>query len=218
MWVKICGIRDVPTVRWVAELKPDAIGINFFRGSPRCVDEATAKDITSALPSSVEAVGVFVDQSVVDIIRICRKCQILTAQLHDDYSLADVETCGNAGLSVIRVIRLSGQVWPIHLAAELDQQASRHNIRYLVDAHVPGAYGGTGQVVPWELLHAHWQKDWPPLILAGGLTIDNVHEAIQAVKPFGVDVASGVETSPGVKDRMRVRQFIDSTRRATPGD
>jgi phosphoribosylanthranilate isomerase len=92
----------------------------------------------------------------------------------------------------------------------------RNDIRYLIDAQVPGAWGGTGQVVPWDLLKSRWQADWPPLILAGGLTPDNVGEAIASANPHGVDVASGVESSPGVKDRNKVQHFIQQARLADP--
>lgn len=214
MWVKICGIRDVATARWVAELSPDAIGLNFYKGSPRCVDEAVARAIASELPRGVEAVGVFVDHSPADIVRICRACGITTAQLHGDYADSDINACQDAGLKVIRVVRL-GHEWPVGLSDGLDE--SSREIRYLIDAQVNGAYGGTGQTAPWKLLASKWQPGWPPLILAGGLTPDNVSEAIAAVRPFGVDISSGVETAPGVKDPQRVRRFIESARCESPG-
>jgi phosphoribosylanthranilate isomerase len=216
MWVKICGINDVDTARWVAELSPDAIGLNFYSGSPRCVDASTARRIVRALPPyAVEFIGVFVDHEPADIIRICRECEIWKAQLHGDYSLADVDACLEA-IEVIRVVRFRGKEWPLELTSELNKLTShqRHNMHYLADAHVPSAYGGTGQTAPWQLLASHW-PDWPPLILAGGLTPDNVSAAIQAVRPFGVDVASGVESSPGVKDRQRVERFIEQARFST---
>lgn len=209
MWVKICGIRDVATARWVAELSPDAIGLNFYQGSPRCVDEATAKAIAAELPTRVEAVGVFVDHSAPDVVRVCQSCGIATAQLHGDYTLADVATCHDEGLRVIRVVRLESE-WPEGLSDELENAAQ--GVRYLIDAQVKGAYGGTGQTVPWEMLGSEWRSGWPPLILAGGLTPDNVSEAIAAVRPFGVDVASGVESAPGIKDKQRVERFIKTAR------
>ncbi len=216
MWVKICGINDALTAAWVAELDPNAIGLNFYSGSPRRVDEVTATKITKAVPDNVEAVGVFVEHSVSDIIRVCRDCGISTAQLHGDYSLDDVDVCREAGLKVIRVVRLRGQEWPKELAAEMESIATQkdNDIRYLIDAQVPGAWGGTGQTVPWDLLKSQWRADWRPLILAGGLTPDNVHEAIARTNPYGVDVASGVEVSPGMKDRVKVQQFIHRVRLA----
>lgn len=215
MWVKICGINDALTAAWVAQLAPDAIGLNFYSGSPRRVDETTATKITDALPENVEAVGVFVDHSVSDIIRVCRDCGVPTAQLHGDYSLDDVDICREAGLQVIRVVRLRGQEWPAEMTAELElSETQNSDIRYLIDAQVPGAWGGTGQTVPWDLLKSQWRADWRPLILAGGLTPDNVHEAIGRTHSYGVDVASGVEISPGVKDRDKVQQFIHRARLA----
>lgn len=214
MWVKICGIRDAVTARWVADLSPDAIGLNFYEGSPRRVDEATAKSIACELPRAVEIVGVFVDHSPAEISRICGACGISAAQLHGDYTANDVIACQTSGLNVIRVVRL-GHEWPAGLSDELDQ--SSRVARVLVDAQVQGAFGGTGRTAPWELLASRWQPGWPPLILAGGLTPDNVGQAIDAVGPYGVDVSSGVESAPGVKDRERVGRFIESARRASPG-
>ncbi len=216
MWVKICGIKDIPTAQWVAALSPDAIGINFFAGSPRYVTEYVATAIVDVLPANVAAVGVFVDQPIDEVIRICGKCGIPTAQLHGDYSLADVDACIDAGLGVIRIVRLNEE-WPSDLTAELDQLSRQQqcDIRYLVDAHVPGTFGGTGKTAPWNLLRSRWQTGWPPLILAGGLTPDNVSEAIDAVHPFGVDVASGVESSPAGKDQSKVQAFIERAHQAT---
>lgn len=218
MWVKVCGINDVTTAAWVTELAPDAIGLNFFQRSPRLVDEATAKAIAQSLPDNVEAVGVFVDLPVRDIIRLCRHCSIGTAQLHGDYSRNDVAACRDADLRVIHVVRLRGDEWPNDLNAELDWHARQSDgtLRCLVDAQVPGAWGGTGQTVSWKVLKSHWQPDWPPLILAGGLTPDNVREAITQVQPFGVDVASGVESAPAIKDRSKVQQFIHQARLTAP--
>lgn len=212
MWIKICGVTTLDDARESVSTGADAIGLNFFVGSKRRVDEETARAIVAALPPEVEPVGVFVNQSVEEIRRICSACGIRTAQLHGDEppelaaSLPEV--------AVIRAFRvdernLEGLGDRIHR----DREAGARLRACLVDAYVQGGYGGTGRTAPWSLLASAWNRnEWPPLILAGGLTPENVSEAVRAVRPWGVDVASGVESAPGRKDLDKVRRFIAACR------
>ncbi|REJ87547.1 MAG: phosphoribosylanthranilate isomerase [Planctomycetota bacterium] len=211
MWIKICGIRNVETAERVAALAPDAIGLNFYDQSPRCVEQETAAKIVAGLPPDVEPVAVFVNATAERVAEVCRTCGIRTVQLHGDESPEFVGRLN--GLQVIRAFRVGDGDLP-SIAADLDRyQTLGIPLRAcLIDARVEGAYGGTGHTAPWETLATGWQADWPPLILAGGLKPDNIRQAIEVVHPWGVDVASGVESSSGGKDLNSVAAFIASAR------
>jgi phosphoribosylanthranilate isomerase len=208
MKVKICGIRDVATARAVAALRPDAIGLNFFPRSARCVDEATAAEIVRTLPSGVEAWGVFVNHPLEEIRRIADLCGLNAVQLHGDEPPEAIAAL--APLRIVRAFRV-GDAGLDELAAYLDGCRALGHLpdACLIDARVEGRYGGTGTLAPWELLASDPRRaQWPPLVLAGGLTPENVAAGIETVRPWGVDVAGGVERSPGVKDVGRVARFI----------
>jgi phosphoribosylanthranilate isomerase len=212
MWVKICGIRDVETARTVADLRPDAIGLNFFPQSPRLVDVRMAERICRALPVEVEPIGVFVNHDADDVLSICQHCRITTVQLHGDESPQAAVHLAEQGLDVIRAVRVDEaaiQQLPGTIAAH--SAASLRGV--LVDSRASGQFGGTGITAPWEPLAAAWKCEWPSLILAGGLTPANVALAVASVRPWGVDTASGVESSPGVKDLALVKDFITAARR-----
>jgi phosphoribosylanthranilate isomerase len=215
MWIKICGIRDRATAEAVARLAPDAIGLNFYSRSPRHVTPAAAAEIVRGLPPSIEPVGVFVNHPRAEVIDLCRLCGLATIQLHGDESPEFV-----ARLPQFRIIR-AYRIGPEGLdgvAADLERCAAL-GVRLaacLIEAHVPGVYGGTGEQAPWNLLSDGWRTDlWPPLVLAGGLTPHNVAAAIAVTHPWGVDVASGVEMAPGEKDLARVERFVQAARAAS---
>ncbi len=220
MWTKICGIRDLETAAKIAALKPDAIGLNFFVKSPRRVDVETAVKISEALPSDIERVGLFVNHSNEDVLQICRECSLGTAQLHGDETpefLAELQTA-DSDLKLLRAFRVDADSG----CAEIEEFLARCEVLgvtldgCLVDSRVEGEYGGTGHSAPWDLLRGQYDsRRWPRLILAGGLTPDNVADAICIVSPVGVDVASGVESSRGVKDLNLVADFIEAARRAS---
>ncbi len=218
MWIKICGIKNQESARAVADLHPSAIGLNFYRKTPRCVDGDVAQTITRELDKSVEFVGLFVNHTLAEVISICDHTGIKTLQIHGDESeefLASVLQ-QRPDLQLVRAFRIGDEgLQPI---AKYLANCARLNVpihRVLVDSHVKDQYGGTGQTVAWETVAHEYRYDtWPPLILAGGLTADNVAAAIQAVRPWGVDVSSGVESSTGVKDPEKVREFIANARAA----
>lgn len=212
MKVKICGLRDVATAKAVAALRPDAIGLNFFARSVRVVEESTAAAIVRALPPEVEAWGVFVNHSAEDIRRIAHTCGLHAVQLHGDEPPELLATLSS--LRVIRAFRI-GEAGLDEMAAYLERCRALGAMpeACLIDARVEGTYGGTGRVPPWDILAAdHRRAGWPPLILAGGLNPENVAAGITAVRPWGVDVAGGVESSPGLKDLERVSRFISAAR------
>lgn len=206
-WVKICGVRDVATARWVAALRPDAIGLNFYERSPRHVSVTTAAEIVRTLPPDVEPVAVFVNASATTVRTVCEACGIHSVQLHGDESPEFAAGLGD--LDVIRAYRVEGDDWrPI--AGDIERLASL-GVRLracLVEPRVPGVYGGGGHTLPWERLQAWAVEAWPPLLLAGGLNPSNVGEAVRLCRPWGVDVAGGVESAPGIKDAALVRAFI----------
>ncbi len=216
MWVKICGITDESTAEAVCGLSPDAIGLNFHPPSPRSVSRVVAARIVKLVPDEVLRVGVFVNRAAREIEDLANKCRLDQIQLHGDESpeqIADVRS-RLPDTPVIRAWRMAGDS-----LADLEEHLSICRTLgielagCLIDSRVPGAYGGTGHTVAWDALVRAYRRDvWPPLILAGGLTPDNVSDAIRSTQPWGVDVASGVESAPGVKDIELVRQFIANAR------
>lgn len=217
MWVKLCGIRDVDTALAAAEAGADAIGLNFFEKSPRCVDVETVRAIATSLPPYVTPVGLFVNHSLRDVVEITETCHLATLQFHGDETPAEIAavTRERPGLRIIRAFRFDGDLAPLRRELEALAELDVTPTAVLVDANVKGAYGGTGHTVPWLALAESWDESaFPPLILAGGLTPENVAEAIEVVQPWGVDTASGVESVKAVKDRDRMRRFVAAAKDA----
>ncbi len=228
MWIKICGLNDPAIAREIAGLRPDAIGLNFYKPSVRSVSLETARAIVNDLPPEVDAIGVFVDSATDEMRQAIESCRLRGVQFHSarlDDSLDELVGTGRSDARDQRTKKTSlRRVRAFQIGARglapLEEYVARSRGRtlpvdaFLVDAQVEGAYGGTGKRAPWELVRREYQtENWPPLILAGGLRPENVAEAIDAVRPWGVDVASGVESSPGVKDVELVTRFIDEARR-----
>jgi phosphoribosylanthranilate isomerase len=217
MWIKICGLNDPAAARAIAELRPDAIGLNFYEKSVRRVTQEVARQIVDDLPDAVQPVGVFVDPTIETVAQTADQCRLEAVQIHssgpDCFSRLNE---ARASLKRIRAFQV-GTPDLKSLAAyfDRDRHFSTPVDAFLVDAYSESLFGGTGKIVSWDLLRNEYQKqEWPPLILAGGLRPENVGEAIEAVRPWGVDVASGVESAPGVKDVALVERFIDEARRA----
>jgi len=200
--VKICGVTDAEAARQAVAAGADAIGINFYPRSPRCVDEATARAIVDAVAGRALTVGVFVDWPADDLEPLKQRVGLACVQLHGDES---PEYVARFLPHAYKALRLRG---PESLA-----EAARYGGEHLlVDAYVPGEPGGTGARSDWNLAAqiARTRK----VTLAGGLNPDNVAAAIRAVQPFCVDVASGVETRPGHKDPALVEAFITAAKNA----
>jgi phosphoribosylanthranilate isomerase len=219
MWVKICGVRDEAAMTSVALARPDAIGLNFFPRSPRYIAPAVAAELVTMLPTGIEIIGVFVNATRDrgdEIASIVRQVGLHGVQFHGDETPDDVGAvmlACPAGTKSIRSWIADGDWSRLPKYAQECRDLGVELFAILMDTHAPGQYGGTGQTVDWSALQTHYDfAHWPSLILAGGLKPENVADAIHAVQPWGVDVASGVESSPGVKDPERVRQFVEAAR------
>ncbi|QDV51434.1 phosphoribosylanthranilate isomerase [Gimesia fumaroli] len=219
MWVKICGIQDPDTACMIADLGASALGLNFYSPSPRSIDVAQALKIKTAMSDRDTAlVGLFVKHSLIEVKSVCNELDLKIVQLHGDEPpefLAELVQ-SFPELKIIRAFRAKEpDLSPLtDFLTECDQCGKRPDY-VLIDAYSPQAYGGTGHVAPWEMIHDQYrEREWPPLILAGGLTPQNVAEAIQTVKPFGVDTASGVENAPGIKSQDMVKEFLIEAEKA----
>jgi phosphoribosylanthranilate isomerase len=202
--IKICGITNLDDALAAVEAGADALGFNFYRESPRFVKSDVVKKIVAKLPPFVLPVGVFVNEDVKIVRDWMDDCGLAIAQLHGDEAAA---YCDLLGRPVMKAIRLKDRGSLLALA----EYKGRARVRgFVVDAFSSAAYGGTGQVTDWNL--AAEVAKAAPVLLAGGLTQDNVAEAIRAVRPHGVDVSSGVESAPGKKDRAKVQAFIKAAK------
>ena len=199
--VKICGTTSLKDAFLAVESGADAIGFIFYKMSPRNISQKEAKEIILQLPPFIETVGVFVNETSDKINRIAEQCKLNSIQLHGEESPA---LCRRVKRKVIKAFRVKN-------ADSLKSIASYDVSGFLLDSYNGGSKGGTGQVFDWNL--ALRVKKQGPVILAGGLNPYNVFTAIHRVKPYGVDVCSGVENSPGIKDHEKVRAFIKSVRR-----
>jgi len=194
--VKICGITRPEDAEAAVHLGADAIGFVFWPGSPRRVDPAVAHAIVRALPPFVTVVGVFVDQPVREVADIADAVGVGVLQLHGS---EDPAAYLDAGRRLIKAIALE-PADPVGLPAVPPQ------VTVLIDAHDPVRRGGTGRTVDWSLAALVARRR--PVVLSGGLTAANVRRAVAEVRPYAVDVSSGVEIAPGVKDRDKLRDFF----------
>lgn len=205
--VKICGVSRPADALHAAQAGADAIGM-IFADSPRRITPEQAAEITSVLPPWVAAVGVFVDAEASMIVDTVHAARLTAVQLHGDESPEQMIEVARQ-VAVLKAFRIGG---PKDIEAALEWLTRGRPNGCLVDARVEGAYGGTGHTAPWNLVAAHRDALWP-LVLGGGLTPENVAEAIGIVRPFGVEASSGVEADdPGRKDPARVRRFIEIAR------
>jgi indole-3-glycerol phosphate synthase/phosphoribosylanthranilate isomerase len=205
--IKICGVTNANDTRACAKLGADMIGFNFYRKSPRYIEPAAVRRVLDELPAQICAVGVFVDADPAEIRKVAKTAGVRCVQLHGHTTL---ESCNElAGeFRVIRALSTDARFEP-------EQTAAFPNCDVLIDAYHPELHGGTGQTCDWSAARATMRYT-RFLILSGGLDAQNVARAITAVRPHAVDVCSGTESAPGVKDHRKLEQFINAVRTASP--
>ena len=203
--VKICGITNAPDAKAACDLGAAALGFNFYEKSPRVIAPAAAWKIISKLPKNVEAVGVFVNWSAEAVIALGQAIHLDTVQLHGDETPAVVRECARY-FRVTKALAVAANFQLKNLRAYPAASA------FLLDAAATGQYGGTGKRSDWAVARRAAKSH--RIILAGGLTPENVAEAIRTVQPYAVDVASGVESRPGKKDPGKLRAFFAEVERA----
>ena len=210
--VKICGITNRADADAAVRAGADALGFNFYSRSPRYVSFEALPSLLDELPPFVEPVGLFVQQPWSEVFAAFeRHPGLRTIQIHADIP-SPCERRGFRRWVPAFPVRDSASVEQIHAFLRRCREEESMPAAILVDAHVPGSFGGTGQTAPWHLLE---EVDFGvPMILAGGLNPDNVAEAVRRVRPYAVDVASGVESAPGKKDADKMRRFVDAARAA----
>ena len=201
--IKICGITRVEDALAACAAGADALGFVFHPPSPRHVAPDTARQIVAALPPFVCAVGLFVDREADEIERTLEHVPLDMLQFHGDEA---PEACARFGRPYLKAVRMRPEVDLLEYARRFGDARG-----LLLDAFVSGAHGGTGTRFDWRLVPANLPM---PIVLSGGLTPENVGEAVQALRPWAVDVSSGVEADKGIKDAQRMRDFIAGVRRA----
>ena len=198
--IKICGITRPEDARLAADLGADAIGLNFHPRSPRAVDKQQIGKIVSFLPAFVTVVGLFVNPLKEDVQAVLDTGVIQCLQFHGDESL---QFCSSFGVPFIKAVRVKGLAEARHYLEPFHGACS-----VILDAYVKGTAGGTGESFDWSVARELVNDRQNPIILAGGLRPENVAAAIAAVEPYGVDVSSGVESAPGLKDPDKLSRFF----------
>ena len=198
--IKICGITHLTDALTAVEAGADALGFNFVPDTSRFVKPDQVAAIVAELPPFVTTVGVFASKDAAKLSTIANQCRLDAIQLHADVT---PEFCRNLDRRVIKAVRVKDES-SLSILSDYDVNA------FLLDAYVEGMMGGTGHVFDWDL--ALKAKNYGQIIVAGGLNPDNVAQAVRHVKPYAVDVSSGVESQPGRKDPDKVRKFIDAVR------
>jgi phosphoribosylanthranilate isomerase len=200
--VKICGLTRLEDAGLAVESGAWALGMIFHPGSPRHLDLEPAAEIATAFRRRCEVVGVFVNAPLDDVLRTLGSVPLTVLQLHGDEGPSYCAEAGRrSGLKVMKAVRAKD----VHAVRSLSSYKTDF---HMIDAYVPGTYGGTGERFDWELAAAH--PGGTPLVLSGGLTAENVGEAMAIARPFAVDVSSGVESAPGIKDSYRMQSFLEA--------
>ena len=195
--VKICGFTQVEDAVAAANLGVDAIGLVFYPPSPRYVSIGQAEKIVNALPAFVTVVALFVDEQEAQIREVLKKVSIDCIQFHGDESS---EVCRLYGKPYMKAIRMKQGMDVMEIAANYHDASA-----ILLDAYHPGIKGGSGSQFDWELIPENCSL---PIVLAGGLQVDNAKQAVQSVRPYALDVSSGVEAGKGFKDVAKMAAFI----------
>ena len=198
--VKVCGMTSLKDALVAVEVGADAVGFIFYKKSPRSVTMKTVREIVLELPPFVDTVGVFVDETAEQINKIADYCNLDIIQLHGDESPT---FCKKIRRKVIKAFRIKDM-------QSVKKISSFQVSGFLLDTFSENLHGGTGKVFDWNL--ALPAKKFGPVIMAGGLTPNNVQQAVRQIRPYGVDVCSGVESEPGIKDHKKVRAFLNNAK------
>ncbi len=198
--VKICGMTNLKDVKVAVDGGVDAVGFIFYKKSPRSVTMQAVRKIVLELPPFFDSVGVFVNETAEQINKIADRCNLDRVQLHGNESPT---FCKKIRRRVIKAIRVKD-------IQSLKKLSDYPVSSFLLDTFSEDQYGGTGRVFDWNL--AYPAKKYGPIILAGGLTPNNVRQAIQRIQPYGVDVCSGVESQPGIKDHKKMQIFLKNVK------
>ena len=207
--IKICGITRPEDARSAADCGVDAIGLVFYEPSPRSVTIAQAREICRALPPLVSPVGLFVNPAPELVRHVLAEIPLAWLQFHGD---EDAEFCEQFGRPYLKAVRVQD---PETVSRGFERFPGAAGL--LVDAYDPGRFGGTGQTFNWTWLPTPGERP-VPMMLAGGLTPANVADAVRMVRPWAVDVSGGVESSRGIKDPGKIRQFVDGVRSVHEND
>lgn len=213
MWVKVCGVTRAEDAAAAVAAKVDAIGL-VFAESPRRVSMAQAAQVAQAAGGGVPLVGVFVNADADEVLEIHRQVPLFAAQFHGMWTAATLGSIADAGIRPIPALRFGADRQALSAAAQTAIAAGAQEI--LLDAAVPGKMGGTGVTFDWDAARL-WSaqfSDSVRWVAAGGLNAENVGAAIHALEPWGVDVSSGVESSPGIKSHEKIRAFVQAARSA----
>ncbi len=203
--IKICGITRWEDASYAVALGVDALGFVFYPKSPRYVGPREAREIIRRLPPFVTSVGVFVDAPAQEIMEIANHCGLSAVQLHGRET---PDFCNQFSAQVIKAFRVEGD--------QLPQEISHYSVNaILLDTYQAGLPGGTGTTFSWKV--AIEAKVYGKIILAGGLSSENIIKAIETVNPYAVDVSSSVEEGPGIKDARLMSDFMDKVKKASPG-
>lgn len=202
--IKICGITCTQDATWAANLGADFIGLNFYKDSPRKVSPQNALEILKEIPPFVSSVGVFVNEDSKNMAKVIKKLNLTLVQLHGEETVEYCQQLKEAipGIKIIKAFRVKDET-----ILEVMRPYLGVADYFLLDAYVEDVAGGTGATFNWDLA-VKAKELGKPVFLAGGLTPDNVQEAMDKVKPFAADVASGIERSPKRKDYDKMKDFI----------
>lgn len=200
--IKICGITNEEDALAAAEAGASALGFMFYEPSPRNISIGTARRFASRLSPFILRVGVFVNPDEGLVLEAISQCGLNLLQFHGD---EPPDFCRQFGVMSMKAFRIRDE-------SSLEALSLYQTDAFLLDSYVAGKVGGTGEKFNWDLA-VEAKKHRKPIFLAGGLTVDNVEEAVRQVQPFGIDVSSGVEAAPGKKDHQKIRYFINAARR-----
>ncbi|HLW94501.1 MAG TPA: phosphoribosylanthranilate isomerase [Solirubrobacteraceae bacterium] len=206
--VKICGVTRLEDAELAATLGAWAVGMVFYEPSTRSCGVSEAELIGAAMQRRVELAGVFVNAPLEEVVDVSQRARLTLVQLHGEEGPAYCsEVARRTGARTIKAASVKG----LYSVRDLERF---HTDFHLLDGHAPGLRGGTGRTFDWSLVAAR-HHGAPPLIIGGGLDPDSVADAVEATAPYAVDVASGVEAAPGVKDPERMRAFFEAAAKAT---